>query len=158
MRGIGPGERLSIIWPGAQVRSGYIAEHTCDPLALLAALFPDRMLTLVMGEVEWMANDPLPVAQRPPRIAALERELDELRKCWSPPRSWPASPSTARPRRRRRRCWASGWWIRSGAPRDQRRCGHRPQVAGGIGMTIVPRRMSAAGRRRHPGAAEVVRF
>ena len=27
-----------------------------------------------------MANDPLPVAQRTPRIAALERELDELHR------------------------------------------------------------------------------
>jgi len=36
------------------------------------------MLALVMGEVERMANDPLPVAQRAPRIAALERELDDL--------------------------------------------------------------------------------
>jgi hypothetical protein len=27
-----------------------------------------------------MANDPLPVAQRAPRIAALERELDELHR------------------------------------------------------------------------------
>ena len=58
----------------------YISEHTADPLALLAALFPDRMLALVMGEVERMANDPLPVAQRAPRIAALERELDDLRR------------------------------------------------------------------------------
>jgi hypothetical protein len=48
--------------------------------ALLAALFPDRMLAFVMGEVERMANDPLPVAQRAPRIAALERELDELHR------------------------------------------------------------------------------
>jgi hypothetical protein len=53
---------------------------TCDPLALLAALFPDRMLALVMGEVERMANDPMPVAQRPPRIAVLKRELDELHR------------------------------------------------------------------------------
>ena len=53
---------------------------TCDPLALLAALFPDCMLSLVMTEVERMANDPLPVAQRAPRIAALERELDELHR------------------------------------------------------------------------------
>jgi hypothetical protein len=57
-----------------------ISEHTCDPLALLAALFPDRMLALVMGEVERMANDPLPVAQRAPRVAALERQLDELHR------------------------------------------------------------------------------
>src|SRR5262249_44937126 len=80
VRGVGVGERLSIVWPGAQSSSGYISEHTCDPLALLAALFPDRMLTLVMGEVERMANDPLPVAQRAPRVAALERELDELHR------------------------------------------------------------------------------
>jgi hypothetical protein len=82
VRGVGVGERLSIVWPGAQssLGSGYISEHTCDPLALLAALFPDRMLTLVMGEVERMANDPLPVAQRAPRIAVLERELDELHR------------------------------------------------------------------------------
>ena len=33
-----------------------------------------------MGEVERMANDPLPVAHRAPRIAALERELDELHR------------------------------------------------------------------------------
>ena len=38
------------------------------------------MLSLVMGEVERMANDPLPMAQRPARIAALERELDELHR------------------------------------------------------------------------------
>ena len=80
VRGVGVGERLSIVWPGAQSSSGYISEHTCDPLALLAALFPDRMLALVMGEVERMANDPLPVAQRAPRIAALERELDDLHR------------------------------------------------------------------------------
>jgi hypothetical protein len=38
------------------------------------------MLSLVMAEVERMANDPLPVAERAPRIAALERELDELHR------------------------------------------------------------------------------
>jgi hypothetical protein len=80
VRGVGVGERLSIVWPGAQGGTQYISEHTCDPLALVAALFPDRMLTLVMREVEQMANDPLPVAERPPRIAALERELDELQR------------------------------------------------------------------------------
>jgi hypothetical protein len=46
----------------------------------VAALFPDRMLSLVMTEVERMANDPLPLAQRPPRISALEGELDELHR------------------------------------------------------------------------------
>jgi hypothetical protein len=104
VRGVGVGERLSIVWPGAQSPSGYISEHTCDPLALLAALFPDRMLSLVMAEVERMANDPLPMAQRPARIAALERELDEH---WLPPQSRLAIPSTARRRHRQLRCWAS---------------------------------------------------
>jgi hypothetical protein len=36
------------------------------------------MLSLVMTEVERMANNPLPVAERGPRVAALERELIEL--------------------------------------------------------------------------------
>ena len=47
---------------------------------MIAALFPDRMLSLVMAEVERMANDPLPVGQRAPRIAGLERELDKLHR------------------------------------------------------------------------------
>ena len=38
------------------------------------------MLSLVMAEVKRMANDPLPVAERPPRIAMLGRELDELHR------------------------------------------------------------------------------
>jgi hypothetical protein len=79
VRGVGAGERLSIVWPGAQTASQFISEHTCDPLSLVASLFPDRMLSLVMAEVERMANDPLPVAQRGPRIAVLERELSDLR-------------------------------------------------------------------------------
>jgi hypothetical protein len=33
-----------------------------------------------MTEVNCMANDPLPMAQRPPRIAAPEREVNELRR------------------------------------------------------------------------------
>jgi len=38
------------------------------------------MLSLVMGEVERMANDPLPVIELAPRVAALERELDKLHR------------------------------------------------------------------------------
>ena len=115
---------LSIIWPGAQAPSGYIAETTCDPLALLAALFPDRMLSLVMTEVERMANDPLPVAQRPPRIAALERELDELHRVEEvlvAAAIATGSQCTGWPQRRPQRCWASGRPIRSRASADQRR-------------------------------------
>jgi hypothetical protein len=115
VRGVGVGERLSIIWPGAQssAGSGYISEHTCDPLALLAALFPDRMLALVMGEVERMANDPLPVAQRAPRIAALERELDELHRVEE------ALVAAAIAAGQPRRCWVSGSRARFRAPLDE---------------------------------------
>ena len=38
------------------------------------------MLSLVMADVKRMANDPLPVPERPPPIAALNRELDELHR------------------------------------------------------------------------------
>jgi hypothetical protein len=38
------------------------------------------VLALVMSQVAQMASDPLPVAERPPRIAALERQLDELHR------------------------------------------------------------------------------
>jgi hypothetical protein len=44
VRGIGVGERLSIVWPSAPSPSPYISEHTCDPLALLAALFQTECL------------------------------------------------------------------------------------------------------------------
>ena len=43
------------------------------------------------------------------------------RRCWSSPPSRLVTPSTVRPRHRPRRCWASGWPIRSRAPPDQRR-------------------------------------
>jgi len=52
VRGVGVGESLSIVWRGAQTPSPYISEQPVNPLALVAALFPDRMLALVMGEVE----------------------------------------------------------------------------------------------------------
>jgi hypothetical protein len=79
VQGVGADERLSIVWgPGAQQSSTFLQERTCDPLALLAALFPDRLIALAMSEVERMANDPLPIAERPPRIAVLDRELEEL--------------------------------------------------------------------------------
>ena len=122
VQGVGVGERLSIVWPGAQGGTQYISEHSCDPLALLAALFPDRMLALVMGEVERMANDPLPVAQRAPLVAALERELDELHRVEealvaAPSR--PANPRTARRRHRPRPCSASGSRTELRAPLDE---------------------------------------
>jgi hypothetical protein len=45
---------------------------------MMALLFPDVMVAALMREVERMANDPLPQAERNKRIAQLEREIDEL--------------------------------------------------------------------------------
>ena len=80
MRGVGVGERLSIVWPGAQQSSEYYQSHSCDPLALIALCFSDRSVAAAMREVDRMANDSVPVAERPARIAVLERELDELHR------------------------------------------------------------------------------
>jgi hypothetical protein len=65
------------------------------------------MLTLVMTEVERMANDPLPVAQQPPSIAALERELDGLQRVEEVlfvAALATGEPCTGRRQRRPRRC------------------------------------------------------
>jgi hypothetical protein len=78
VRGIGEGEVLRIIWPGAKETASGRDEHTCDPLALFAILFKDCMVDTIMAEVTRLANEPVPLAERPKRIAALEREIEEL--------------------------------------------------------------------------------
>jgi hypothetical protein len=45
---------------------------------MFAMLFPEKLADAAMAEVERMANDPVPHSKRPARIAALEREIDEL--------------------------------------------------------------------------------
>jgi hypothetical protein len=125
VRGIGVGERLSILWPGAQSSSGsgYISEHTCDPLALLAALFPTacsvwswpRSSAWRMTRCRW------PSARRAlPRWSASWTSCTGSRRRWSPPRSRPVSPSTARHRHRQQRCLASGFRTELPAPLDGR--------------------------------------
>jgi hypothetical protein len=47
-------------------------------LPLLALLHGDAMVAALMREVERMANDPLPQAERKKRIAELEAEISEL--------------------------------------------------------------------------------
>jgi hypothetical protein len=44
----------------------------------MALLFPDAVTAALMTEVERMANDPLPQAERKKRIAALEQEIEQL--------------------------------------------------------------------------------
>jgi hypothetical protein len=78
VRGIGAGEELKIVWPGAKQTASGPDERSCEPLAMFALLFPKQLADAVMNEADRMANDPFSVAQRPARIAALEREIDEL--------------------------------------------------------------------------------
>ena len=76
--GIGANEKLRIIWPGCKQNLQGPDEKTADPLALFAILFKDRMVDAIMAEATRMANEPVPLAERPARIAALEREIEEL--------------------------------------------------------------------------------
>jgi hypothetical protein len=78
VRGIGAGEELKIVWPGAKQTASGPDERSCEPLAMFAMLFPEKLADAAMAEAERMANDPVPRSERPARIAALEREIDEL--------------------------------------------------------------------------------
>src|SRR4051812_25691247 len=53
-------------------------EFLAGRLAMFAILFPEKRADAAMAEVERMADDPILIAQRPARIATLEREIDEL--------------------------------------------------------------------------------
>jgi hypothetical protein len=78
VRGIGQGETLKIFWPGAKETISGHDERSCDPLALFSVLFPEKLVDAVMAEVERMTSEPLPLAQRPAQIAAVEREIEGL--------------------------------------------------------------------------------
>ena len=78
MLGIASGEQLRIIWPGTKHTASGPDERSSEPLAMFAMLFPEKLADAAMAEVERMANDPVPHSERPARIAALEREIDEL--------------------------------------------------------------------------------
>src|SRR6476620_634948 len=53
-------------------------EFLAGRLAMFAILFPEKRADAALAEVKRMANDPIPVAQRPARSAAPQREIDEL--------------------------------------------------------------------------------
>jgi hypothetical protein len=59
------GETLKVFWPGAKETMSGRDERGCEPLALFAVLFPDKLVDAVMAEVERMASDPVPLAERP---------------------------------------------------------------------------------------------
>jgi hypothetical protein len=76
--GICKGERLKIVWPGADFDTRGPREDSAKVLPMMALLFPDAMTAALISEVERMANDPLPQAARQKRIAALEHEIEQL--------------------------------------------------------------------------------
>lgn len=76
--GICKGERLKIVWPGADFDTRGPREDSAKVLPMMALLFPDAMTAALIGEVERMANDPLPQAERKKRIVALEHEIEQL--------------------------------------------------------------------------------
>jgi hypothetical protein len=76
--GIGRGERLKVVWPGAGWDIKGPIEHRAEVLPMMALLFPDAMTAALMREVERVANDPLPQAARQKRIVALEHEIEQL--------------------------------------------------------------------------------
>jgi hypothetical protein len=78
--GVGSGERLKVIWPGAGWDSSGPREYRADILPLIAMLHPDAMVAALMREVERMANDPMPPAARQKRIVKLEAEIDALQR------------------------------------------------------------------------------
>jgi hypothetical protein len=76
--GVGKGEKLKVIWPGAGWDIKGPIEHRAEVLPMTAFLFPSEMVAGLMGEVERMANDPMPPAARLRRIAELEQEIEQL--------------------------------------------------------------------------------
>jgi hypothetical protein len=69
--GIGKGEKLKIVWPGAGWGSSGPREDRADVLPMMALLFPDQMISALLREVERTANHVVPIADRQQRIAEL---------------------------------------------------------------------------------------
>jgi hypothetical protein len=76
--GICKGERLKVVWQGADFDTRGPREDSAGVLPMMALLFPDAMTAALIGEVERMANDPVPMKERATRIAALTDEIEQL--------------------------------------------------------------------------------
>jgi hypothetical protein len=78
--GVGGGERLRVIWPGAGWDSAGPREHRAAVLPLIAMLHPEAMVAALMREVERNANALGSPAERRARSAQLEAEIDGLQR------------------------------------------------------------------------------
>src|SRR5262249_10468308 len=118
VRGVGVGERLSIVWPGAQGGNPVHIRTYCRPAGAAgrAVSRPNACPRHGRGRAHGQ-RPPVPVAQRAPRVAALERELDELHRVEGALVAAAIATGTRR-LRRPRQCWASGLPARFRAPPD----------------------------------------
>jgi hypothetical protein len=77
--GIGPGQKLQIIWPGAGWSTSGPRTDRAELLPLMAALFSERMVEFLMSVAEHeTSGGAVPIKDRAARIAVLEAELAEL--------------------------------------------------------------------------------
>jgi hypothetical protein len=75
--GIGQGERLRVVWPGAGWTSSGPREDVADVLSMTALVHPDVMAAALLKEVDRVA-DTASLKDREARIAELEVELADL--------------------------------------------------------------------------------
>jgi hypothetical protein len=78
--GVGEGQELNIVWPNVAPLAAQSAINKSELLPLVCALAPQAMISLVINQIERMASEPLPVAERPARIAQLEAEVERLQR------------------------------------------------------------------------------
>jgi hypothetical protein len=76
--GLGHGEKLRVLWPGAGFGPSGPREDRADPLALQAFLHPDTMVQRLLRQIERVTAGAMPIKERSARIAKLEDELNEL--------------------------------------------------------------------------------
>jgi hypothetical protein len=77
--GIGDGEHLKVIWPGAERDFKGPIEQSAELLPMQALLHPNEMVEALMREVDRIADAPISRKERPKHIAELERKISHLR-------------------------------------------------------------------------------
>jgi hypothetical protein len=75
--GVGKGEKLKVIWPGAGFDMGGPREYRADLVPMMAFLHGDRMVEALMGEIEHTASDVCPsvLTEQLEGLAYLEEAL-----------------------------------------------------------------------------------
>src|SRR5262249_6977457 len=71
--GIGKGEELTVVWPGAEW-------DRVNIVPMIAFLQREAMVSALLREVDRLANEPMPPAARRQRISELEAQLELLQR------------------------------------------------------------------------------